>query len=461
MLLNSSTTYQLEIKSSFLGTDDFALIPEMFERNAFVMTPVGVQNAVWDIDNLIKQEYDELWSGEFNKILNANTVLSVLSSVAGSDAEKEELRKEAHFIRAYSNWTLAQEYCLPYNEANKAELGLPIKRTISFKESGKRASLADTYQFIEDDMKEALTTNVKFTAGSKNRVWRISKPAVYSFAARFYLSKNMYEKALEYAQLALTEHSAMVNYNTDMSYAEPSTKITVDGSVFEVKYPFTYKNGVESGVAWKEAYYFRTLQYSVGWFIPSESLLRLYDQTYDLRYRYHIVEHFSYIKGLKSPSYDYPGYMFLGRWDLPSGPSVAEMLLVKAECFARQGNVTEAMDAVNILRANRMDRSAPANVINLSASSPDEALTKILEERRRELPFTMRWFDIRRLNSNDDARDDVGDLSREFFDYNRTGAIVSSQKRVYTLPKNSRRYARPIISYEIQANGGELLQNKY
>lgn len=41
------------------------------------------------------------------------------------------------------------------------------------------------------------------------------------------------------------------------------------------------------------------------------------------------------------------------------------------------------------------------------ATSASEGLTKLLQERRRELPFTFRWLDIRRFSVNGDPFDDV------------------------------------------------------
>jgi hypothetical protein len=135
--------------------------------------------------------------------------------------------------------------------------------------------------------------------------------------------------------------------------------------------------------------------------------------------------------------------------------------LIKAECLARQNKVTEAMTAVNMLRIKRMDKNAPAAVINLSAISKDDAIAKILQERRREMPFTQRWNDLRRLNSNEDAADDIGVLSRSFYGFNNAAISPALGLKTYTLPKNSRRYAAPIPYTEIQTSNGAIIQNTY
>ena len=136
------------------------------------------------------------------------------------------------------------------------------------------------------------------------------------------------------------------------------------------------------------------------------------------------------------------------------------MLLIKAECEARAGNVSAAMTTVNQLRAVRMDKNAPANVINLSASSKEEAVKKILEERRREMPFAKRLWDIRRLNYNSDSFDDVGDINKVFYEFDLNN-ITKGATKTYTLGKNDTKIACPIPHTEIVASDGVIEQNIY
>lgn len=108
-----------------------------------------------------------------------------------------------------------------------------------------------------------------------------------------------------------------------------------------------------------------------------------------------------------------------------------------------------------------MDASAPVEVKHLSASGKADAIAKIIEERHREMPFTLRWYDIRRLNHNADASDNVGDLKRDFYPYNSAGVINGEPLETYTLPVGSRRYAAPIHNNEIMSSNGVIEQNKY
>jgi tetratricopeptide (TPR) repeat protein len=459
-----SAFYEEKSKYQFISSDAFDLNTKLTDVDPTQPGLEIVQYACWDVDNLA-QATDYFFSGEYSKIFTANMVLSNLSKVTGSDEKKAQLEKEAHFIRAYSTWMLAQTYCLPYTDATKDELGLTIKASTSFEEATKRATLKETYDFIEADLEIALgITNDMTVVNNKYTSWRANKAAVNGFAARYWLNRGDYDKAYQYAKTALESHGDLVNYNTEMHYSTNPSYATINGNQqVEILYPYTHDNQIDMTdmMEWKELMYFRMANYDWWWYIPSPQLLGLYDKQYDLRYKYHIVENYSYDRGLTNPAFEYPGYIFFFKDRIPSGPTTAEMLLIEAECLARQNKVSDAMAVVNKLRAVRMDSSAPDNVRFLSAASKDEAIKKIIDEREREMPFTERWYDIRRLNNNDDPNDDVGDLTRTYYPYNSATVLTGEAPITYTLAKNSRRYAAPITNSDISASNGVIEQNKY
>lgn len=464
-LLNNYTNfYQEGNRTIIYSSDDYGLLKDMYDAKSSAYGVVAAQFGLWDTEFLPLDTRESFWSGEYRKIFTANMVLSNLPKVSGTDAQKEKLNFESYFIRAYSYWTLAQTYCLPYSEANKNELGLVLKQGISFDEPIERTTLKETYDLIEADLAIALKLTTKLEkVNNKYKSWRASKAAVNAFAARYYLTRNDYTKALTYAEVALQEHSVMMDYNVDMRYSSIISNIAVKGVSTRIMYPYTHDNQTDMTdiLEWKEFYYFRVNYHESWWYVPSLELLSIYDKTFDLRYKYHMVKNYSYDRGLTNPAYEYPGYIFFFKDKIPSGPTVGEILLIKAECLARQNKVTEAMTAVNLLRIKRMDKNAPAAVINLSAISKDDAIAKILQERRREMPFTQRWNDLRRLNSNEDAADDIGVLSRSFYGFNNAAISPALGLKTYTLPKNSRRYAAPIPYTEIQTSNGAISQNTY
>ena len=468
-LLNSYTTYYLE-ESPWLinASDDQRCDTEMFEITGSSDCPgystTSLSYALWDTD-IIPELTDENWKHEYLKIFYANTILEKADKVSGlSSQERDQYKREARFIRAISSWYLAQVYCEPYVPGNENKQGIVLKSSTDFGESVKRATLKQTYEFIEADLQEALKIETPFQKiGTTNR-WnsvRANKAAVNGFAARFYLYLNDYEKALNYANAALNAHNQLVDYNTEMKVMDSPTTVTINGKSETIILPYTYEGGANSVnermMEWKEMTYFRMQEDNNWWMMPSESLLALYDKTYDLRYKYHFIPNYSFINTISTPLM---GYVFWWKDRIISGPTTAEMLLTKAECEARLNRVSEAMTTVNKLRAARMDKNAPANVINLSASSAEDAVKKILEERRREMPFVRRFMDIRRLNSNTESYDDVGALTKSFYAFSLTN-IDKNSKKTYTLEKNSDKYACPLPKTEFEVSDFVIDQNIY
>lgn len=466
-LLENYSAFYSDENQGWLGTDDYGLNATTYDnkRGNFTFMPT-IFRAFWDVEFSPQTSgSDYLWSqssGEWRDVFYANAVLNNLDKVTGGTAaDKARLKADAHMVRAYAYWQLANTYCLPYTEANKGEMGLPIKQSTSFEEDFSRKTLEETYKFIESDLQEALKINKPLVVAGKPEHWRSSTAAVNGFAARYYLNRNNYTEALKYANLALSEYNTLVDYNSsaDMRYGTPATYQVAGASPYTLQFPYTHDNqtNLVDMIGWKEFLYFRMQNFGSWFYLPSQELLSLYDQTNDRRYEYHIVENFSYYFGSNTPTNGLPSYVFFFKDKIPSGPTTAEMYLIKAECLARTGDIPNALAAVNTLRSKRL---RPGAWVNLAASNQPEALTKILQERRREMPFVQRWYDIRRFNNNSDPSDDVV-VTKQFYPLTLAGPDVSGAIKTYTLEKNSRRFALPINNTEIIAGRGELKQNTY
>lgn len=454
--------YQETNMAAMLGADTYGLLTEMTDAKASMPGINPVQFATWDTEGRANYTRATTFSQEYSKIFRANMVIGNLPNVTGDQARKDHLEKEAKFIRAYSMFNLVSTYCLPYNDANKGEMGMTLKNSTSFEELAARATLEETYNYIEENLEAALgITNDMTIVNNKYTHWRANKAAVNGFAARYWLQRGDYDKAFQYATTALESHNVLVNYNTDMRYSDIPSYKTVNGEKVEILYPYTHDNQTDLNdrMEWKEIMYFRNAYYGSWYFIPSEKLLESYDHEYDLRFKYHIVDNYSFDRGLAP--YEYPGYVFFFKDNIPAGPTTAEMILIRAECYARQNKVAEAMQEVNKLREVRMAADAPSDRKYLSASTSDEAVKVIIDERMREMPFTLRWFDIVRLNHNDDSKDDVGTLTRHYYPYTSAGVLANDAPIAYTLEIGSRKYAAPIPQTDITSSNGVIEQNKY
>lgn len=447
------------------GSDDYGLNKDFYDAANSIYQVTHAQFATWDTEYLANYNRP-YWPSEWKKIFTANLILENIGKVSGEESKKQQIKAEAHFVRLYSYFKLAEVYCLPYTDANKSEMGLPIKQSTSFEESMERRSLEETYDFMKSDLEKALELTRDFESfQGKKKIWRASSLAVKAFAARFYLALHDYEKAQSYAEDALSGYSFLRNYNTDMYFSDLPSEVTIfnpDPQNVELDYPYTHdlQTIPTDKFEWGESYYYRFLNNGFWAYWPSQELLGLYDHDYDLRYKYHIVENYSYDRGAINPPYSYPGYIFFFKSDILSGPSVPEMILIKAECQIRNGQWTDGLSSVNTLREMRMDANAPSSIINLNATSPEDALTKVLEERRREMPFISRWYDVRRYNNNDNPADDVV-MSKTFYPFNASAILGNEAPITYKLEKNSRKFARPIPETDITASGDQLKQNEY
>ncbi len=122
---------------------------------------------------------DVVWSGNYNLVANANNIINNIDNIAveaGSDDEAalKYYKGVAYFARAYAYTNMVVRYCKDYDPATAAnELGLPIIETVDVNKKPSRSSLATTYAFIKEDIRQAkllLTdgSDVDFTAPNAN-----------------------------------------------------------------------------------------------------------------------------------------------------------------------------------------------------------------------------------------------------------------------------------------------------
>lgn len=404
------------------------------------------------LDGIVSQASDGLWSGLYSNIYRANLIINNIDKVSGSDEVREIVRVNAHFLRAYSYWVLVNTYSLPYSEANLNSLGVPKKLRTDFEESLKRVPQQEIYDLIESDL--TIAEQTKVTNVDPSLPWRVTKNTTDSFRARLYLYQNNYDKALEYAAKAVLNAPDLLDYNT-LGWANPiSYPETDDLPAQTLHYSETHNWGAAQFLFWQEWIYPRLANDRSQWFLPSKELVDLYDHDNDLRFDLMYVEH-----GNRRFSVPYEAYRYNffndGRYTI-SGLTTAEVILIKAESQIRTGDWQTGLQTLDALRIKRYKTGTYSA---LSAANQSDALKIVLEERRRELPFAFRMYDIRRFSVNETPEDDVV-ITREFFKISLSGVDVNTPE-TYTIPVGSPLYALPINEVEINASRGEIEQNQY
>jgi len=457
-LFNNSENFNTKATLVAAECDDMGMTTDLYDQTGYLGEDFA-NGLSFDIDAVEAYPYgDKVWNNLYNKVFIANLVLENMDEVEDLTADnRAKYLAQAHFTRALALWNLAQIYCRPYATSTSDTPGLPLKTSTSYEENTDRGTLATTYKFIYDDLKAAQQT----APASIDKRWWVSQPAVSAMLARYFLFTCQYDSAAVYADKALASNNATLQDYNEIGIEKESI-ISPDGVSDSVTYSDLYELAPNELADYQENYFSQYAEVESGiYLIPSESLTALYDTDNDLRYRLFFSVH-----GLWAASLDDGGdsrmwhkfHHYAYDTDLIEiGPTVPEMLLTKAEAEARLGKVSEAMTSVNTLRKARMDNSA--DDVELSASNQEEAVKAILDERHREMPYLMRWADIRRLAYNEVDYDDVT-VTREFYEV-EDGIPNTYKITTYTLPVRSPRYAQPISDIEIKRSGNQIKQNEY
>ncbi|WP_367209888.1 RagB/SusD family nutrient uptake outer membrane protein [Sphingobacterium sp. R2] len=426
-VLNNTATFEASPALSDMAADDLELIDGSAQQKSLSSSDFYgyySRSYQWadDIYPIGNQNYkDDNWSRLYNAIAYANTVIAEVPLVSdGSASEIAQLIAEAKIHRASAYLMLANTYAVPYvqSTANNA-LGVPLILQPTTEQSLERGTLQQVYDAVLADIEAALPalpSQQQFTTLP-------SKASAYGLLARTYLYMNRYADAAKAADQALALNDKLVDLTkiTEATMANYPLRI-YNPEILLSKVPI---NGITA--------------YSPTAFRLSKELLSLFDGS-DQRYNLFTVP------GSKISAWEvYDGryyYLdFIKSEGRNVGPSVPEMLLIKAEAAARDNQPANAMTFVNRLRASRI---LPGSTVNLSATDGDDALVKVMQERRREFMFRMlRWWDMRRLK--DDTRFQKT--------YTRTFGGIT-----FTLAPNSNRYVFRIAQYEINLSP-EIVQN--
>ncbi|WP_029288539.1 RagB/SusD family nutrient uptake outer membrane protein [Pedobacter sp. R20-19] len=364
-----------------------------------------------------ESQSDADWDKQYKAIYTCNEVLQgVLESKDGSEAEKQKIYAEALVHRAYAYLILVNMYGKQYNSTTAStDLGVPLLTTPSLYTKLNRASVADVYDLILKDLKAAISR----LPGLPEYNVRPAKVSVYALLAKTYLNRRDFNNASLYADSTLALQSGLLDLKT---YENNPGTIPVRLSNPEV---------IFSKIA--------NVVYTA---IPvSNNLLTSMGST-DLRYKLFTDARSRFGTQLSTAFTGRASCRYLiNEFVINNGPSVPEMMLIKAECLARAGRTADAITLVNNLRIKRF---TTANYVPLTASSAGDALRIVIEEKRKEFFGTgIRWFDQKRLNLDNDF---AQVKTRNFKNLD------------YTLQPNSNLYLYPIGDKYILLNP-ELEQN--
>lgn len=368
---------------SGLSGDDFVHYTNVADRAAFNTNSLAPNNSLLT---------NGIWGKAYSFIHQANAILEGIALSDGlSDEIVRQLEGEAKFIRAFCHFYLVNLFG-----------DVPLVTTTDYRVNSDigRSDREIVYDQIISDLKDAqnlLPEDYTFTNG--DRVRPISWAAT-SLLARAYL----YTEEWEDAEI---EASKVIN-NTALYRLEPNLNDVFLGTSEEAIWHMTPVTG---GLDTNEGFLF-VLQNG-----PPQSGMGQVALNPDLANAFESGDqrHEDWVNAnvLGPDTYHFP-FKYKVVFDFQNETDerstvirLAELYLIRAEARARLGNVTGEESAESDLNAIRNR----ANLGETTASTPDEMLEAIMQERRFEL-FTEwghRWLDLKRTGRADDVLGPVKD----------------------------------------------------
>lgn len=364
---------------------------------------------------------DGFWFASYNRIYYYNTVIDNIMDAEGpSEQQKHSIRAEALISRALEYLYLVNGYAKHYDvRTADTDPGVPLvlDEDISKKDL-VRASVKDVYAQIQSDLQAALPN---LPAQPKGNAFRASKAAGYGILAKMYLYMGNYAEALKAANEVLEINNSLLDLK---KYAV----VKVQSSIGRTNVPQDIDN--PENIYIKFAPYVYGLSSKV---FGSDELISLFSED-DMRLQVYFTKNF---RNIPTDKYVWAPYL---RANL--AVSSPEIYLIAAECEAREGSIERAIALINKLRDNRIK-----NNTDIVATDRNDALQKVLEERRRELAMSgmVRYIDLKRLNQESQFAKTVTHVTGE---------------GTFSLEPNSPLYVLPIPAKVMRFNKNSMKQNE-
>lgn len=364
---------------------------------------------------------DGFWFASYNRIYYYNTVIDNIMNAEGpSEQQKHSIQAEALISRALEYLYLVNGYAKHYDvRTAETDPGVPLilDEDISKKDL-VRASVKDVYAQIQSDLQAALPN---LPVQPKGNAFRASKAAGYGILAKMYLYMGNYTEALKAANEVLAINNSLLDLK---KYAV----VKVQSSIGRTNVPQDIDN--PENIYIKFAPYVYGLSSKV---FGSDELISLFSED-DMRLQIYFTKNF---RNIPTDKYVWAPYL---RANL--AVSSPEIYLIAAECEAREGSVERAMTLINKLRDNRIK-----NNTDVVATDRNDALQKVLEERRRELAMSgmVRYIDLKRLNQESQFAKTVTHVTGE---------------GTFSLEPNSPLYVLPIPAKVMRFNKNSMKQNE-
>lgn len=328
------------------------------------------------VDRAALTPKDEIYSNAYSNIYYTNIILERAdASEGGSEALKTQIKAEAHLLRAYEHYLLANIYARQYDEATAATTpGVPYVETTDVTTTKEKNTLAEDYEKMladcADEYIAALPDQAKEMRGSK--AWGNAVRAKILYQMKHYSDALPYAlKTLEYNGTIEDRRHVVDDGTWQVEELAPSNIMYMPdfmGLPFDETVTLETLEKVEDG----------DIQFNYA----SDYGDLIWDEYYGKR--------LSGVEGSRNCScFD----LYWNNWGVTSD----RMYYVAAECYIRTGQIQKGMDLINKVRQYRI---APDTYQPLTASTEQEAMD-ILQRCKwiENLATYDNFFDSKRWNS--------------------------------------------------------------
>ena len=368
---------------------------------------------------------NNLYTNIYAYIMRENLVIDNADNALGDERLRMLAKAEARVLRAWDHFVAVNLYAKSYTPATAAQDGgVCIVSSCDLEATPSKSSVADVYSFIINELEAA----VPLLQEHPVNIYHPSKAYGYGLLSLVYLFHRDWEKARDAAMQSLALNDALVDYNEIPSSGFYSFRNYANENNPEV---LSY---MWMGSGWTTE---TVALYAHGQISPE--LVGLFDTENDLRYSKFmrqsgasITSYFDTGSGaaIWTPVTDCTRFTYM-----TVGLRTAEVYLILAEAYARLGNLAEAKNYVEKLRAKRIKGgdgtiATPAN--------QKEMMDQIILERRKELLYGFhRFFDLKRFNTEPEY---AKTTTRVFPVVN---VSAEHPQKTYTLRPDSRMYIIP------------------
>lgn len=389
----------LEISSNMADYNYLETHPNIDRYAAYIFNP--------PYNNPQKPDY--FWEYGYRAIGLFNNVIEGVEGVKNEQTERlaNELIAQARAGRAWAYLNMSMVYGPIYDPevANDTRV-MPYRTSASpLVPNPDLATTAEIFSLVKEDLEFALK-NVPDQVGNPSRA---DKCTVQMLMAYYYMFIRDFDKMLEYADMAWETallHKGNVdnmiyNYNKFYYLEDPSVSPS-PGT--DAEYYLELRSLEDDNLNQsyhRENLFYRTAATGGDECYPSVDFLNNFDQEHDMRYRLFALKARGYSSSVAGEIHD-DGIrvLYLRKMEMSQGFTYPELLLMRAEAYARTHNTKAALKELNLLRKYRYSNSNGTDLPGGDSFSEDQLLEEILRERRRELPIAtfQRLLDLKRLS---------------------------------------------------------------